>query len=209
MNSQTSADTPRSFLRVGLTGGIGAGKSAVAAALQDFGALVVDTDLLAREAVAANSDGLREIARVWPKVVSGGTLDRAALAAIVFRDPQARERLNGIVHPHVRRLAFEREKNALPGSVVVHVVPLLFETDYAALCDKTVLVEASLERRIARIKARDGIDEAEIRARMAAQIAPEDARQLADYVIQNDDGLSALRERTKAVYEKLRAANVS
>ena len=102
-------------MRVGLTGGIGSGKSAVAKILEDLGAFVVDTDALAREAVAPHSDGFMAIARVWPHVVRNGALDRAALAEIVFRDPSARERLNSIVHPLVRRLALEKESMQVPG----------------------------------------------------------------------------------------------
>lgn len=190
-------------MRVGLTGGIGAGKSEVARIFEELGAFIVDTDVLAREAVAPHSDGLMAIARVWPGVVRDGHLDRTALAEIVFSDPQARERLNSIVHPFVRRLAQEREKHAQPGQVVVHVVPLLFETGYRELVDKSVLVVSPLEERIARVMQRDRVDEPQIRARIAVQIDPEEARKLADYVIENDGNLGHLRERTTAVYREL------
>lgn len=191
-------------MRVGLTGGIGAGKSAVAAIFGELGAFIVDTDVIAREVVAPNSDGLREIARVWPQAVRGGALDRAALADIVFSDPKARERLNGLLHPHIRRVALERETWAKPGQLVVHVVPLLFETGYDRLVDKSVLVIAPLEQRIARIVARDKLDEGRVRARMAAQIEPEAARAAADFVIENDGNLKHLSDRTAAVYSGLR-----
>ncbi len=190
-------------MRVGLTGGIGSGKSEVARVLHDLGAFVIDTDELAREAVAPHSDGLREIAREWPQVVVGGMLDRTALAQIVFGDPAARARLNAIVHPHVRRLALERERYAEPGQLIVHVVPLLFETGYAELVEKTILVAAPEGARIARVLERDGTDEAHVRARMAAQIDPRDARARADYVIDNDGNLAHLRDRTGAVYTAL------
>jgi dephospho-CoA kinase len=190
-------------VRVGLTGGIGAGKSEVAGILRDLGAFVVDTDALAREVVAPQSDGLLEIARVWPQVVRDGILDRGALADIVFSDSSARERLNRLLHPHIRRLALERESRAAPGQIVVHVVPLLFETGYDRLVDRSVVVLAPLERRIARIVARDRLDEARVRARMAAQVDPEIARERADFVIDNDGDLERLRERTRAIYETL------
>jgi dephospho-CoA kinase len=193
-------------LRVGLTGGIGSGKTAVAKTFEELGAFVIDTDVLAREAVAANSDGLREIARVWPQVVRSGALDRAALAEIVFSDPTARDRLNAIVHPHVRRLAMEREARARPGQLVVHVVPLLFETGYDAVVDKSVLVAAPEDVRIARITRRDRVGESDVRARMAAQIAPEEARRRADFVIENDADPKRLRARARDVYERLTAA---
>jgi dephospho-CoA kinase len=190
-------------MRVGLTGGIGAGKSAVAAIFAGLGAFVIDTDALAREAVAPNSDGLLEIARVWPQVVQSGMLDRAALAEIVFNDSAARERLNAILHPHIRRLATEREAHAKPGQLIVHVVPLLFETGYDRLVAKSVLVVAPFEQRIARIVERDRTDEARVRARMATQIAPEAARERADFIIENDGDLEHLRERTSRIYEQL------
>jgi dephospho-CoA kinase len=190
-------------MRVGLTGGIGSGKTAVAKLFEEFGAFVIDTDLLAREAVAPNSDGFLAITRAWPQIVRNGVLDRAALAEIVFNDPPARERLNAIVHPHVRRLAIEREARARPGQLVVVVVPLLFETNYDELVDASVLVAAPPAARIARIVARDRLDEARVRARMAAQIPPEQARARADYVIENDGDLAALRERARQVYDRL------
>jgi dephospho-CoA kinase len=190
-------------IRVGLTGGIGSGKSEVARIFEDLGAYVVDTDALAREAVAPNSDGLLAIAHAWPSAVRGGTLDRTALADVVFADPLARQRLNEIVHPFVRRLAIEREANAKEGQLVVHIVPLLFETGYIELVDRSVVVIAPEAERIARVVQRDRIDEAHVRARMAAQMDPEEVRMRADYVIENDGNLEHLRERTRAVFDAL------
>jgi dephospho-CoA kinase len=190
-------------VRVGLTGGIGAGKSAVAAIFAELGAFVVDTDAIAREVVGPNSDGLRQLARIWPQAVRNGVLDRAALADIVFADPSARERLHAVLHPHVRRVAMERDARAKPGQLVVHVVPLLFETGYDRLVDKSVVVIAPIEERIARVVGRDKLDEARVRARMAAQIDPERACRAADFVIENDGNLQRLRARATAVYEQL------
>jgi dephospho-CoA kinase len=190
-------------VRVGLTGGIGAGKNQVATFFAELGAFIVDTDQIAREVVAPHSDGLMQIARVWPQVVRNGVLDRPALAEIIFSEPPARERLNALLHPHIRRRALEREALAKPGQVVVHVVPLLFETGYDSLVDKTVLVVAPLEQRVARVVERDRIDETRVRARMAAQIAPEEASPRADFVIENNGNLDHLRDRTRAVYEAL------
>jgi len=191
-------------VRVGLTGGIGAGKSAVAAVFERRGALIVDTDAIAREVVGPHSDGLREIARVWPQAVRGGVLDRGALADIVFGDPSARERLNALLHPHIRRIAMERDASAKPGQIVVHVVPLLFETGYDRLVDKSILVVAPLDQRVARVVQRDKLDESRVRARMAAQMEPERARLNADFIIENDDNLDHLRQRANEVYEALR-----
>ncbi|HEY6485854.1 MAG TPA: dephospho-CoA kinase [Candidatus Cybelea sp.] len=190
-------------MRVGLTGGIGAGKSEVAGIFGDLGALIIDTDVIAREVVTPQSDGLLEIARVWPAVVRNGVLDRAALADIVFSDAAARERLNALLHPHIRRLAVEREKRAAVDQLIVHVVPLLFETGYDRLVDKSVLVASPLERRIARIVERDRLDEARVRARIAAQVEPDEARMQADFVIENDGDLEHLREQSETVYRAL------
>ncbi|MBV8727732.1 MAG: dephospho-CoA kinase [Candidatus Eremiobacteraeota bacterium] len=196
-------------MRVGLTGGLGAGKSEVARIFESLGAYIIETDLLAREAVAPNSDGLRAIARVWPAVVQGDALNRAALAEIVFRDETARERLNEIVHPFVRQLAVEREANAKPGQIIVHVVPLLFETGYDERCDATVLVIAPNDLRVRRVLERDRWSEEQIRARMRAQVDPNEARRRATYVIENDGDLDHLRERTEAIFEKIRSSAVA
>jgi dephospho-CoA kinase len=190
-------------MRVGLTGGIGSGKSAVANILAELGAFVIDTDELAREAVAPGSPALFEIARKWPQVFRNGELDRAALADVVFSDDASREKLNAIVHPRVRALAAEREKAARPRQLLVHVVPLLFETGYGDTLDRSIVVVAKEENRIARVAERDGVDEARVRARMAAQIEPEKARSLADYVIENDEDLAHLQKRTREVYHAL------
>ncbi len=190
-------------MRIGLTGGIGSGKSEVARILEELGAFIIDTDKLAREAVAPGNDALREIARVWPKVVRNGNLDRAALAEIVFGDPNARARLNGIVHPHVRRLASSLECYAKPGQPIVHVVPLLFETGYDAQTDANILVIAPEAVRIERVARRDGWNEQQIRARMASQIDPQEARIRASHVIENDGNLAHLRDATTRIYASL------
>jgi len=194
-------------MRVGLTGGIGSGKSVVAAFFADLGAFVIDTDELAREAVAPESAALAEIARAWPQAVRGGILDRATLADIVFADVNSRARLNEIVHPQVRRLAAEREKEALPGQLIVQVVPLLFETHYSELVDRIVVVVAPVALRIARVAARDAAAESRVRARMAAQIDPDAARLLADYTIENNGDLAHLQNRTREVYDALTQAS--
>ena len=190
-------------LRVGLTGGIGAGKSAVAAVFAERGARIVDADVLAREVVAPGSDGLREIAALWPHAVGpGGALDRPALAAIVFADEGARAQLNAITHPRVRARGAELER-AAPDGLVVHVVPLLFEGEFWRACDKTVVVVAPAEVRVARVVARDATERAAVERRMAAQIEPALARERADYVIENDGDLADLRERSAQVHAAL------
>jgi dephospho-CoA kinase len=191
-------------LRVGLTGGIGSGKSAVAELWRARGAVIVDADRLARDVVAPGTPGLRAIARRWPAVIGAdGTLDRAALAHIVFGDDAQREALNGIIHPRVRALADAMEANAPEGSIAVHVIPLLFEGEYWKSCDATVAVIAPDHARVSRVVARDGINAEGVLARMRAQIDPSEARARATYVIENDADLETLRARAFAVYDQL------
>jgi dephospho-CoA kinase len=191
-------------LRVGLTGGIGSGKSAVARFFSDWGAVVIDADVLAREVVAPGTPGFAQIAKLWPAVIDAqGSLDRAALAHIVFADAAARDRLTSIVHPRVRSSAAQLEAAAPAGSIVVHVVPLLFEGDYWRTCDVNVLVVAPAAVRIERVVARDGRSPAEVEARIAAQIDPARAAEMADFVIENDAGLAALEARARRVYDAL------
>lgn len=191
-------------LRVGLTGGIGAGKSEVARILSELGALVIDADELARLAVAPGSEGLEQIRVRWRQVMNAdGTLDRAKMAALAFEDPKTREELNAIVHPIVRRLGQEREAKAKPNQIVIHDVPLLFEEGFSKECDANVVVIAPLALRIERVHARSNLSRDKIERRIAAQMDPEKARKLADYVIENDGSIDHLRERTEAVYRTL------
>jgi dephospho-CoA kinase len=144
------------------------------------------------------------IAHVWPQVIRDGRLDRASLAEIVFADPAALQRLNAIVHPHVRRLAAEAERNAKPGQLVVQVVPLLFETGYDADMDKSIAVIAPDEERIARVVTRDHSTAEQVRARMAAQIDPSEARKRASFVVENNSDVAHLREQVKRIYGELK-----
>jgi dephospho-CoA kinase len=191
-------------VRVGLTGGIGAGKSSVASVFGERGAWIIDADVLAREALAPGSAGAQAVAAAWPHVVdAAGAIDRAAVARIVFDDPAARERLNAIVHPLVRARAEALERSAPPGTIVVHDVPLLFEGEYWRSCDVTVLVVAPIDERVARTVARGGITATEVRDRMRAQIDPEKARGRATFVIENDGDLDTLRTRANATFDLL------
>ncbi|MFN2459625.1 MAG: dephospho-CoA kinase [Candidatus Velthaea sp.] len=191
-------------MRVGLTGGIGSGKSAVAELFAGWGAAIVDADALAREAVAPGTAALAEIAARWPQTLREGSLDRAALSRVIFEDADARARVNAIVHPRVRARAAEIEAAAPADAIVVHVVPLLFEGDYWKRCDRTVLVTAPEQTRIARVIAREGWTPEAIEARMRAQIDPARAREMADYVIENDRDRAALEARARAVFDALR-----
>ena len=196
-------------LRIGLTGGIGAGKSSVAALLAEHGAAVIDADELARAAVAPGTPGLRDVvARFGPSVLDAdGRLDRAALARIVFADAASRADLNAIVHPEVRRLAAEREA-ATPGdAVVVHVIPLLVETGQAGDFDAVVVVDAPDEVRLSRVMRRDTVDEDAARARIAAQADRADRLAAATHVIDNSADPGTLRAAVDRLWEQLQAAH--
>ncbi|MCZ2820020.1 dephospho-CoA kinase [Modestobacter sp. VKM Ac-2977] len=175
------------MLKIGLTGGIGSGKSTVAALLAERGAVVVDADRLAREVVEPGTPGLTAIAEEFgPGVLTEeGALDRAALASVVFADPAARARLDAIVHPRVRARAAELAAAAPSGSVVVQDVPLLVETGQAGSYDLVLVVETEPETRVARLVDR-GLSAADARARIASQATDEQRRAVADVVLRND-----------------------
>jgi dephospho-CoA kinase len=189
-------------IRVGLTGGIGAGKTAVAGLLAGHGAVVIDADALAREVVAPGSPGLARVAAEFGAGVLGldGGLDRAALAAVVFADRDARERLNAIVHPLVAARTAELASAAPPGTVIVHDVPLLVEADLAAAYDLVLVVEAPAEARIRRLRESRGMTEEDARARMSAQATDEQRRAVADVVIDNGGDLAELAAAVDRVW---------
>lgn len=190
-------------MRVGLSGGIGAGKSLVASYFAEYGALVIDADRSAREALDPRTAGLARVGDRWPETIVDGRLDRPALAARVFSDAAALAELNAIVHPFVRERAAQLEASAGPGQLVVHDVPLLFEAGFYLRCDANVVVVAERETRIVRIVARNGWTRDEIDRRMRAQIDPDRAIELADYTIVNDGTLDALRSESREVYDDL------
>ncbi len=183
------------MLMVGLTGGIGSGKSTVAARLAELGALVVDSDEQARAVVAPGTDGLAEVVAEFGAGVLGsdGSLDRAALAGLVFGDESARRRLEALVHPRVRARVAEFVASAPPDAVVVNDVPLLVESGLAASYDLVVVVLADQGRRIERLAAARGLTADEARSRMAAQATDAQRRAVADVVIVNDGTLAQLR----------------
>jgi len=174
-------------LRIGLTGGIGSGKSTVAALLAERGAQVVDADLIAREVVEPGTPGLAAVVAEFGSGVltPDGALDRPALAAVVFGDPAARARLDAVVHPLVRARAAELVAAAPPDAVVVQDVPLLVETGQAGSFDLVLVVETDQETRVARLLER-GLGAADARARIASQATDEQRRAVADVVLRND-----------------------
>jgi dephospho-CoA kinase len=174
-------------LRIGLTGGIGSGKSTVAALLAEHGARVVDADRIAREVVEPGTPGLAAVvAEFGDRVLTEqGGLDRPALAGIVFGDPQARARLDAVVHPLVRARTAELVAAAPADSVVVQDVPLLVETGQAGSYDLVLVVETDVDTRVARLVDR-GLSEDDARARIASQATDEQRRAVADAVVRND-----------------------
>ena len=190
-------------MRIGLTGGIGSGKSAVARCWERLGALIIDADISARQAVAPGTRGLSAIAERWPEAITpSGELNRTLLGQIVFADDSARLELERIVHPAVRAIALAHEAEAQPGQAIVHMVPLLYEVGYDERCDVTVVVIAPQEARIARVCARDGLSEHEVRARIARQIDPEEARRLADFAIDNVSDVAALEHAATDLWKR-------
>jgi dephospho-CoA kinase len=190
---------------VGLTGGVAAGKSTVSAILADLGAVVIDADLLAREVVAPGTEGLTEVlAAFGPGVVTAdGALDRPALGAIVFADPDKRRALEAIIHPRVRARAASLEAAAPPGAVVVHDIPLLAETGQAASFDAVVVVDVPEEVQVERMTAERGLTAEEARSRIAAQATRADRLAVATYVVDNTGSLEDLRARVTAIYADL------
>ncbi|MYW07750.1 dephospho-CoA kinase [Streptomyces sp. SID2563] len=193
------------MLRVGLTGGIGAGKSEVSRLLVGYGAVLIDSDRIAREVVEPGTPGLAAVAEEFgPGVLApDGTLDRPALGAIVFADPDRLAALNAIVHPLVRDRSAELEKAAGPDSVVVHDVPLLTENGLAPLYDLVIVVDAAPETQLDRLVRLRGMTEADARARMAAQATREQRRAVADLVIDNDGPVEELAARVREVWAEL------
>ena len=192
-------------IQVGLTGGIGAGKSEVAQLLAGHGAVVIDADQLAREAVAPGMPGLAEVvAEFGPEVMAAdGSLDRAALGEIVFSDPVRRAALEKIVHPYVGRRSAELMAAAPADAVVVYEVPLLVENGLQDTFDVVVVVDAPDEERLRRLVELRGMPESDARGRMATQALREVRLAVADHVVANDGDLDALRSQVDRIWSRL------
>jgi dephospho-CoA kinase len=192
-------------VQAGLTGGIGAGKSTVARLLAERGAIVLDADLAARTVVEPGKPGLAEVAEVFgPGVLrEDGSLDRAALAKVVFADEERREKLNAIVHPKVRAWMAERVAAAPEGSIVVQDVPLLVEGGGSRLFEYIIVVDAEDETRIKRLVADRGMAEDEARARIAAQASREQRNAAADWLIDNNGSPAELPSAVSELWRAL------
>ncbi|WP_317442754.1 dephospho-CoA kinase [Streptomyces collinus] len=193
------------MLKVGLTGGIGAGKSEVSRLLVEHGAVLIDADRIAREVVAPGTPGLTAVVEAFgPDILTpDGSLDRPKLGSIVFADPQQLATLNAIVHPLVGTRSRELEDTAADDAVVIHDVPLLTENGLAPLYDLVIVVDTSPETQLDRLVRRRGMTEHDARARMAAQATREQRREIADIVIDNDVPLDTLRKRVAEVWDHL------
>ncbi|MFD6923274.1 dephospho-CoA kinase [Streptomyces sp. NPDC059944] len=193
------------MLKVGLTGGIGAGKSEVSRLLVEYGAVLIDADRIAREVVEPGTPGLTAVVDAFGEDVltADGTLDRPRLGSIVFADPERLATLNAIVHPLVGTRSRALEDAAPADAVVVHDVPLLAENGLAPLYDLVIVVDARPETQLDRLVRLRGMTEKDARARMAAQAPREKRLAVADIVIDNDVPLADLERRVADVWGDL------
>jgi len=194
------------MIRVGLTGGIGAGKSEVSRRLAAQGAVVIDADLIAREVVAPGTDGLAEVVAAFGPGVLGpdGALDRAVLGDIVFADKDKLARLNSIVHPRVGARMRELEEAAGPGSVLVHDVPLIVENGLAGAYDLVVVVDVPPRIQLDRLVRLRGMSREQAQARIAAQASREQRLAIASIVLDNSGSLAELDRQVGELWAELR-----
>jgi dephospho-CoA kinase len=193
---------------VGLTGGIASGKSTVAKILQSLGAAIVNADDLAREVVEPGHEAWKEIVASFGTDIlqSDQTLDRQKLRTLIFNQPEARKRLESIIHPRVRALAEERIRQyaAAGYRVVIYEVPLLFEGNLQEWLRPVILVACDVETQTARLQKRDHLTAADAEKHIAAQMSLKDKRRLADYVIENNGSLEDLERQTRQILEELK-----
>lgn len=189
---------------VGLTGGVGSGKSAAAAEFGRLGAAVVDTDAIAHELTEAGGSAIPEIQRVFgPAAVdTSGAMDRSKMRARVFADPETKKALEALLHPLIREES-QRRIAAARAPYVIHVVPLLVESpDYRRRVDRVLVIDAPEELQVERVRSRSGLSEAEVRAIVAAQATRAQRLAAADDVIENRGTIEALREQVAALHRK-------
>ena len=192
-------------MKVGLTGGIGAGKSEVSRRLAALGAVIIDADAVAREVVAPGTPGLAQVAAAFGPAVLGpdGALDRARLGELVFADAGLRAKLNAIVHPLVAERMLQLEQDAPPGSVVVHDVPLLTENGLAGQYDVVVVVDVPEEVQLDRLARLRGMPPDQARARMDAQASRARRLAIADVVVDNSGPLADLDRQVGELWAEL------
>ncbi len=191
--------------RIGLTGGIASGKSAAAAVLETLGAVVIDADAIAHEVTDPGGSVFEAVCRAFPSAArSGGELDRKELARLVFSDPEARERLNAIVHPAVRgRMnALAQAAEDKGAAAVVMEIPLLIENHLERHMDEVWLIEVSAKTQISRLMARSQLTEEQAKARIATQMPNAEKRAYAQVVIENEGTLEELSERIRKTWKE-------
>jgi dephospho-CoA kinase len=188
---------------IGLTGGIGCGKSLAAQYFAELGALVIDADQLARAAIERGSDGFDEVVALFgDSILKDGNIDRRALGELIFKDPIAKTKLENIIHPFVRR-EFEGAVASLNGDqVLVYEIPLLVETNAHEKFDLVITVESEMENRIARLLGR-GMHISEIEGRIAAQATREQRIEVADFLIENDGSEDELLRQVENIWDSL------
>jgi dephospho-CoA kinase len=192
-------------VKVGLTGGIGAGKSEVSARLAALGAVIIDADAVAREVVAPGTPGLAQVTGIFGSGVlaADGSVDRPRLGEIVFADPGLLAKLNAVIHPLVSVRMQQIEQEAAGGAVVVHDVPLLAENHLADLYDFVVVVDAPPDVQFTRLTRLRGMPAGQARARMAAQASREDRLAIADFVVDNSGDLRELDRQVTKLWAEL------
>ena len=191
------------MLRIGLTGGIGSGKTAASDHFSRLGAEVIDTDILSRELVEPGQPALLEIVTDFGKQVldADGHLDRSQLRETVFRDPKARRRLEAILHPRIRAAMLSRaEQSQAP--YVVFVIPLLLETGQQALVDRILLIDVPEAIQRARVAQRDGLDDTQVDRIMAAQVDRKTRQLEADDIVCNDGTIAELQAKIEKLHRK-------
>ncbi len=198
-------------MRVGLTGGVAAGKSAAAAVLRDLGAVVIDADVLAREVVAPGTPGLAAVIEHFGDgvVAADGGLDRGALGEIVFADVGERRALEAIVHPLVRARAAQLEESVPRAAMVVHEIPLLIETGQQHSFDAVIVVDCPRETQISRLMEHRGLSRDDAESRISAQASRAERNAAATYVVDNSGTHEDLRRRVTEVFESVVAATSS
>lgn len=191
---------------IGLTGGIASGKTTVARMLAELGAVIVDADQISREAVMPGSAALTALVEEFgPDILlPDGALDRARVARTVFRDPEARKRLEAILHPAIRQLAHKRltELREAGTEVVLYVAPLLIEAGAVSIVDEIWVVHVEQATQISRLMARDGITEQEALQRIAAQMPMEEKRKYGKVVIENGQGIAQTEKQVRQIWER-------
>jgi len=203
----------RAYKRIGLTGGIGAGKSTAAKRFRELGVLVLDADEISRASLKKGGACYSDVVALFGSEIltQDGEIDRKKLASIVFSDEEKRRQLNAIVHPYVIETMFSRAEEALnkSGGIVVFEVPLLFESGMHEKMDRNIFVACGDEQRVKRIVARDNTTRQAALARIRAQMPEEEKRLLANYILENDGTIEQLNAQIDALLEELSGIDVT